>query len=360
MIFYRAIALIHAVEATPMAMGTGQLGSRPIGSGLAPSGLAAPQTTKTNAGAAIPPTTTIGIIDAGSTGTRLHLFTFQASKIKGHVAFEENKPIHRLKEPEMGQTLNRLIHKAYLPEDTPLAFYATAGMRSLNELSQKEILADVRRILKKHRLIDSKVISGSEEGLYLLKGIEYAAEGMDNFYAVDMGGESIQVIIKNHNHIEILSLGLGTSSADSDALAGGCRHDDYGCIEKKIKEKIVKEAAIKRVPTNIILLSAFHTILKPYGSHIKIDDIKRLYNQRCGANIGKECSKLYFVISILQSLSIPESSLMNVLKYIKGHNLSWVVGKALEMNEKLYPSSNLNSGSPFFDAFSNSNSFLLG
>lgn len=126
------------------------------------------------------------VIDAGSTGTRLHIFEFSHDPTHAHSIFElesetfkEVKPgvSTYAKTPELAAENVRellLVAKKYIPYDlwekTPLTFRATAGVRLLNEKEADAILTNIEsEVMSSGFLIDDDavgVLSGIDEGVF--------------------------------------------------------------------------------------------------------------------------------------------------------------------------------------------------
>jgi len=129
------------------------------------------------------------VLDAGSTGSRIHIYEFQycgdVLLVLSDEVFYEVKPglSQYHEEPEeAGRSLKPLLERAlarvpdFLQYCTPLTLKATAGLRLLPEKSVDAIMDSVRRFLKDHPFLlhsakDSNdgretvsVMDGSEEG----------------------------------------------------------------------------------------------------------------------------------------------------------------------------------------------------
>lgn len=166
---------------------------------------------------------TVGIFDAGSSGTRLKIYNFNKNKLISELTFQHHilnknvskKGIHEQTTAEIEQTIDDLSKKgSELYPDITFSFYGTAGMRSLSQESQDNIINIVKNKLKDKKTHEVKVLSGNDEALYSLKSLEYYFPKEDNFNIVDMGGKSVQIIYKNKSKIEIDSLEMGVVNSD--------------------------------------------------------------------------------------------------------------------------------------------------
>ena len=159
----------------------------------------------------------IAVIDAGSTGSRLHIYAYDTD--------ETNSPIHinelwskKVKPGFATIDANTNTIDSYLtillanaPEQQmPVYFYATAGMRLLPQAKQKKYYDEVQHWFAQHnewQLKEAKTITGNEEGLYDWLSVNYhlgTFESAQNTSVgvMDMGGASVQIafpIEKNSN-----------------------------------------------------------------------------------------------------------------------------------------------------------------
>ncbi|KAI0164627.1 nucleoside phosphatase family-domain-containing protein [Xylariaceae sp. FL1272] len=177
------------------------------------------------------------ILDAGSSGTRLHIYRWQdASKIIKHASLEELRSLpelenHYTKKIRPGistfgdhpedvgpEHLESLIKKAKkeIPyekhADTPIYLMATAGMRLLPKDQQATLLSEVCTYFRSNSAFslpdcnaNIQVIPGDTEGLYGWIAANYLLGGFDNpeghahgkghhtYGFLDMGGASAQI-----------------------------------------------------------------------------------------------------------------------------------------------------------------------
>jgi guanosine-diphosphatase len=162
------------------------------------------------------------VIDAGSTGSRIHVYEFQKCQQKlenntlpeYHLVdelFAEVKPglssyAHR---PELAAlSLLPLIQKAKLRvpriqyAKTLLSIRATAGLRLLEEYQVRGILEAIKHQLAKEpfKLVDVKVIDGEEEAYLAWKTVRFLQKEDGIGAAVmDLGGASTQVVFALDN-----------------------------------------------------------------------------------------------------------------------------------------------------------------
>ena len=153
----------------------------------------------------------VAVVDAGSTGSRLHVFTydfneqqvptniqdFLQAKITPGFATIEAQQI------SVNQYLDKLFQNSdSILENMPVYFYATAGMRLVSTAKQKQMYTLLAHWFDNQtawKLIRAKTISGKEEAIYDWFTVNYLSgrlNGNANLPlagVVDVGGASIQV-----------------------------------------------------------------------------------------------------------------------------------------------------------------------
>jgi len=153
-------------------------------------------------------------IDAGSTGSRLHIFQYEKSlsvpTIKDVFSVNIKPGLSEYADhPESsGHSLKKLFDDAakFLLDQgadlraVPVNLFATAGMRLLTEDKQQAIYLDVSNFIRNNyefTIRDIKTISGKMEGFYGWLDINYLLENLQNHRAtvgsIDMGGASTQI-----------------------------------------------------------------------------------------------------------------------------------------------------------------------
>lgn len=150
----------------------------------------------------------IAVIDAGSTGSRVHIYAFErknnhlptnvkeiwSKKIKPGIASIEASQF------VIDRYLNHLFEDA--PVDSlPVYFYATAGMRLKSQPKQRTIYKQIRKWFQKNddwTLKEAKTITGKEEALFgwlaVNQQLNRLNEPKKNLVSVmDMGGASVEI-----------------------------------------------------------------------------------------------------------------------------------------------------------------------
>ncbi|ORD94662.1 hypothetical protein ECANGB1_224 [Enterospora canceri] len=250
---------------------------------------------------------TVAIIDAGSTGTRLNLYSFDKSKIELCKQYKHPKAIS---EEAYEEVLSSLTTK--LDEKIPLGFYGTAGMRQ--DSNGKDLLKKIKTFLKKYNLVDCRILTGPEEAIGLYDAFEHL-KYLNDYTLVDMGGNSTQVVVKNHNHITIKQFETGIQSKKSINLP------------KLSKPKHVN---------NLYVFSAFADLLKQYKSKT-IRDVQSNIEAEC--NVKEEsnsakCKDYAFILNIISQLNISTDSNIKVLDDLNEMYVSWPIGMALKIQDK--------------------------
>ncbi|KAL8227177.1 hypothetical protein R6Q57_017009 [Mikania cordata] len=164
------------------------------------------------------------IFDAGSSGSRVHVFCFDQNLDLVHIGkelevFEKLKPglsAYATNPKEAAYSLLPLLQKAenvvpqHMHKNTPVKiglsdFYdqrATAGLRQLGVDASERILQAVKDFLKVKSSLKSKddwvtVLDGTQEGAYLWVAVNYLLKNIgeefsDTVGVIDLGGGSVQ------------------------------------------------------------------------------------------------------------------------------------------------------------------------
>lgn len=156
----------------------------------------------------------VGIVDAGSSGSRLHLYSYDLDSNKDPINITE-RGVKKIKpglasidvtEESINNYFNSLFSGTTAPHHWPVYIYATAGMRLLPSPKQQQIHALVKAWFNNKQsnwqLISSRTITGSDEGLFGWFAVNYqlgylSKNGMNNekkgIGVIDIGGASAQI-----------------------------------------------------------------------------------------------------------------------------------------------------------------------
>lgn len=149
----------------------------------------------------------VAIVDAGSTGSRVHLYTYDLDQSNSATNITERwstKVSPGLATLDGNQDRMNAYLDSLFPDigqqRVPVYFYATAGMRLLPQPKQQDIYSQVQAGFAQRsgwNLVEAKTITGSDEGLYGWLSVNYQtgalASGHEPAGVLDMGGASVQV-----------------------------------------------------------------------------------------------------------------------------------------------------------------------
>jgi Golgi nucleoside diphosphatase len=164
------------------------------------------------------------VVDMGSTGTRLHAYNIKKSTKLPHNAIPEIQEVALAKSQDNKAIANycddpKAVHKHITPlynqlsEDliklnidinqTPIYFFATAGMRLFNEQQQELVYIELKKTIielgHKSTLI-AQTIPGELEGIFDWLSVNYKLKTIQNnqatVAALDMGGASTQIAME--------------------------------------------------------------------------------------------------------------------------------------------------------------------
>lgn len=187
------------------------------------------------------------MIDAGSTGSRIHTYTFRRnpSSQKLDLLYEDFfalKPgLSSFKDDPLkaAQSLNPLLQRAKdkVPEvarkDTPVVLRATAGLRMVGEAAAEQILAEVRKTLADSGFLFkddgwARILGGNEEAVYSWMTVNYLLERDvgQTVGTLEMGGGSAQVAFVPRE-------GWGSASGAGGNCSGG-EKIEYGGQEVEL------------------------------------------------------------------------------------------------------------------------------
>lgn len=250
----------------------------------------------------------IAIIDAGSTGLRLHIYNFD-QQLKEIQQFLYPEPLSINNSTFAIKSLLRNIDTSI-----PLGFYATAGLR--NDPNKTIIMSNVIKELKKYNLKESKILTGQEEAIGLFTAFEYFWPEIQEYYLLDMGGMSTQIVSKTTNFITIDSINTGIMTKKVDNITNNLNN--------------AKE---------IFVFSVLKDLLQDFnGKYIK--EIQHSIKHKCSKIIQQQslsCRDLIYISNIFNKLNI---SSFTKIKFINNFNnnmyVSWPIGKALNLAQSIF------------------------
>ncbi len=154
------------------------------------------------------------IMDGGSSGTRLHLYSYKTEdtlpKITEEFTDSVKPGLSAIQDPSTaGASLKKLFDEAesklkdmnVSEKDVPLHLMATAGMRLLPVDKQNAIYANITDYLNNKynfKKVKAETIPGQFEGLYDWLDVNYLENkfdgSSDTIGAIDMGGASTEIV----------------------------------------------------------------------------------------------------------------------------------------------------------------------
>lgn len=148
----------------------------------------------------------IGVIDAGSTGSRLHIFSYDLDETNTPINITEiwskkNKPGFASLEANQN-AIDAYLTALFSDSPTqhiPVYFYATAGMRLVSQTRQKIYYQNLKNWFNQHpdwQLMDAKTITGDDEALYDWLSVNYhlgTLKTQNSIGVMDIGGASTQI-----------------------------------------------------------------------------------------------------------------------------------------------------------------------
>ena len=151
----------------------------------------------------------IAVVDAGSTGSRLHIYAYDLDKTNTAINIKEFWT-KKIKPGLATIEANQATLDAYLTtlfadapgENIPVYFYATAGMRLLSQPKQQQFYVLMKKWFAnqfKWKLRCAKTINGIDEGLFGWLTVNYElgtlnTEDKPSIGVMDMGGASVQIM----------------------------------------------------------------------------------------------------------------------------------------------------------------------
>ena len=203
------------------------------------------------------------VVDAGSTGSRLHLFAYDVDAHQHRININELEskkitPGFASIEPNQANIddyLTRLF-EGVSTQTIPVYFYATAGMRLIPTENQALYFQGLKNWFAANpywSIKEARTITGREEGIFGWLAVNYQKGALDAFDrplvgVMDVGGASVQItfpipedelannsnvvnIVVNGRHITLFVhsfLGLGQTALSQQFLnAGSCFPTGY-------------------------------------------------------------------------------------------------------------------------------------
>ncbi|KAG5366230.1 putative guanosine-diphosphatase [Yarrowia sp. B02] len=195
------------------------------------------------------------VVDAGSTGSRVHVFKFrhetnQSLPVLEDKYFEFTRPglSSFASEPQQGaETLRGMLNRAtsWIPSkhqsETPVWVKCTAGLRMLAPEEQEGILTSVDNLLDEYPFQKSPeavaVLNGEEEGFFAWMTLNYLLGRLQHNRTVsvaELGGGSTQIVFEmERNKGGCSSMAVGDDERKFDLYQYS--HLGYGLMEARKK-----------------------------------------------------------------------------------------------------------------------------
>ncbi len=202
------------------------------------------------------------VVDAGSTGSRLHIYAYDIDETNTPVNIQDVwskkvKPGFATIDPQQVDAYIAALLADAPVQSLPLYFYSTAGMRLLPQAKQKLYYQQLQQWFSQQpnwQLKEAKTITGKEEGTFDWLAVNY---GLGTFSAasktapvgvMDFGGASVQIVFPvddesslqsadkveldiNGRHLSLFVhsfLGLGQTEVSHQFLeSSSCFSNDY-------------------------------------------------------------------------------------------------------------------------------------
>lgn len=274
----------------------------------------------------------IGIIDGGSTGTRLNIFEFEARNLKSHFLLPSKPGLHTLDLKDVNHKMKDLLLKGidYLNsknvdyENMFIGFYGTGGLRTLDARKSWKILKAVKDVLENFGFeTEVELLKDTDEAYFALKTLDYLTDEKNKTHGkngiIEMGGSSVQVAFKSKR-------GKFNIKDQNVCLLS---YPNKGYIVRSFNNDVLPIKEINDL--NLYLVAFFYDVLKDLGDNcLNINKIEKAMWNKCIEKYNEECRGLAYIKNFLRSLGIRDDKNFRIANEINGTNINWALGKALE------------------------------
>lgn len=301
-----------------------------------------------------PPSTSMtysGVVDAGSTGTRLNIYGFVDGHIKHQGLFTNTPGLAEVASDGEIRDLLREIFQHAEPfysniRKIPIGFYGTAGFRMLDKSRADQVLRLVEDELKEYNLKEAKVISGEEEGrlalmaLVLSKGI--SDDTGRSIGIIDMGGKSAQVsVLERNGDVNSKSMDLGIMAISTGDKLHECQAEDHDKQRTCARQIISGLGGLRRMQglndiEDLYLLSYLHD---EFGKIVRNErttmrEVKDRFYEQCSLLSTNKCRNMFYLISFVKALGITDDKSLHHIDTNNGINITWASGKGYELDKR--------------------------
>ncbi len=305
------------------------------------------------------------IVDAGSSGSRLHLYkTIQdknsllpiitellSEKTSPGISSyaEEPQKIKLTIIPLFKTAIARIIKDGATPQQTQVFILATAGMRALPLSDQEKIYSQIKSDLFPYNFskVILKTINGEQEGIFQWLSVNYATHTLlspeKSFGVLDLGGTSTQIaflqqqaidtkktieISLAHQQINLFShsfLGLGINIARKNAATQSCYLPEnksgpaFNADECATPlDKLITSYNIKNIVPSLPKYCVSKNLL---GLNAKNTPINNTINQ---------CFNFVYQKKLLKKFGFDgNTNFITVAEKINGYDITWPLGGLL-------------------------------
>ncbi|KAB1277273.1 Ectonucleoside triphosphate diphosphohydrolase 5 [Camelus dromedarius] len=277
------------------------------------------------------------MFDAGSTGTRIHVYTF-VQKIPGQLPFLEGEIFDSVKpglsafvdQPKQGaESVQELLEvaKDSIPRShwkrTPVVLKATAGLRLLPEEKAQALLFEVKEIFKKSPFLvpdDSvSIMDGSYEG-------QLHSHSQETVGTLDLGGASTQITFLPQFELasHVLTLFLCTFAPAGAVGFEPC----YAEVLRVVQGKLHQPDEVQR--------SSFYAFSYYYDRAVDTDMIvcDNLENFTSGSPFL--CMDLSYITALLKDgFGFAGSTILQLTKKVNNIETGWALGATFHLLQSL-------------------------
>ncbi len=108
------------------------------------------------------------------------------------------------------------------------------------------------------------------------------------------------------------------------------KRKELKCIDDKIKQKL----DFKLDENNeVLLMSYYEELIKP-NDEKNIDELMKIFDEKCSNNLSEDCLRMYYSIQFLKYIGVDSTLKLRILNTIKKLDISWPLGKALEIKKE--------------------------
>ncbi|GJN31358.1 hypothetical protein PR202_gb19747 [Eleusine coracana subsp. coracana] len=305
------------------------------------------------------------IFDAGSSGSRVHVYCFNGNLDlvpigKEIELFKQKKPglSAYAKDPqEAAESLVSLLEEAEkvvpaeLREQTPVRVGATAGLRALGSERSEDILQAVRDLLRDKSSFKSQpdwvtVLDGSQEGAFQWVTINYLLGKLGKPYAntvgvVDLGGGSVQMAYaisdKDAEKAPQVSDGKYTYGDDVFEASGSSSGASYSkCRDLAVKALKADEPACTHMKSVAIVKPSDFEEAARRVCKLNVKEAQATYPDVSPENIPYLCIDLVYQYTLLvDGFGVDPYQDITLVKKVPYSNsfveAAWPLGSAIEV-----------------------------